>query len=257
MEYRPPRKKKRTAIPQKAKLTAELLQEVASRCPLCSSTDVGVFELHHIDEDPSNHEKINLLPVCPTCHAKIDKKEITMEMVRTAKISSQNRHVRIEFVSATINTEKCHWQQREERCFYESRPGMYDIPSIGFTIINHFPTTMVLKTIRMFVKHLPSGLSGIPQASLVKTVATYRLQIKKQGENIYPLQEPLQIPAGTAAKFETEVYSVVFEKDEVGPIGRFVLYFTFDFNADVSLTIPPIFLNSSAENDPLIVRMIG
>lgn len=114
-------KNKRTPIPQKTKLRAELQQEIASRCPFCSSEHVGEFELHHIDENPANHEKVNLLLVCPTCHAKIGKKEITMQMARAAKINSLNRHVKIEFVSATVDVNKCHWYQREERCFYEAQ----------------------------------------------------------------------------------------------------------------------------------------
>lgn len=251
-------KKTRTSIPQRTKLMAELLQEVNSRCPFCSSLDVGVFHLHHIDEDPSHHDKNNLLPVCPTCHAKIDKKDITMEMVRAAKISALNRHVKIEFVSAVIAEEQCRWYQEKENCFYKGDNDKPGIPVISFTLINHFPNTVVLKTIRMYVKHLPSGLSGIPQAAALNSVFKYRLYMKKLGENIYPLQQPLQIPAEVAAKFDAEVYSKMVGDIDIAPIGRYVLYFTFDFSGGISLTIPPVFLNCCGENEPLTIwRNIG
>jgi hypothetical protein len=32
-----------------------------------------IFEIHHIDENRSNNEFINLLMVCPTCHSKLLK----------------------------------------------------------------------------------------------------------------------------------------------------------------------------------------
>ncbi len=41
-----------------------------------SDTDVGDFDIHHIDENSSNHCISNLLPVCTTCHSKINKGDI-------------------------------------------------------------------------------------------------------------------------------------------------------------------------------------
>jgi 5-methylcytosine-specific restriction endonuclease McrA len=72
-------KKKRAGIPTK---TRSLLQkEIKSICPFCPSEDVDHFEIHHIDENPSNNIFENLLMVCPTCHSKITKEDITREQV--------------------------------------------------------------------------------------------------------------------------------------------------------------------------------
>lgn len=252
-----PNKKGRTAIPMQRKLLAELQKEIHSRCPFCRSEEVGVFELHHIDDDPSHNDRNNLLLICPTCHAKIDKKIIPMETVRDAKTNAVNQDIQIEFVSAIVAEDQCRWYQEKERCFYKGDNDKPEIPVISFTLINHFNHTVVLKTIRMFVKHLPSGLNGIPEASALNSVIKYRLYMKKPGENIYPLQNPLQIPTGVAAKFDTEVYSKMVGDIDIAPIGRYVLYFTFDFSGGISLTIPPIFLNCSGENEPLIIRRVG
>ncbi|OQP56450.1 HNH endonuclease signature motif containing protein [Niastella populi] len=251
-------KKIRTPIPKLRKVLAELQQEINSLCPLCFSEEVGVFELHHIDENPAHNEKNNLLLVCPTCHAKIDKKIVSMEMVRNAKTMALNRNSQIEFVSAIIDEEQCRWYQKNERCFYKGEPGKPEIPVIGFTLINHSPKTVVMKTIRMFAKHLPSGLSGIPHASALKSAVKYRLCITKLGEKLYPLRSPLQIPAGLAAKFDTEIYCKMVGDLDIAPVGRYVLYLSFYFNGNNILTAPPVFLNCSGENEPLmIMRNIG
>lgn len=80
-------KKTRISIPKVNKVRAELQREIASACPFCDSTDVGHFEIHHIDENPSNNENGNLLLLCPTCHSKITKGDIPVTEVFKKKIS--------------------------------------------------------------------------------------------------------------------------------------------------------------------------
>lgn len=55
--------KKRVIIPAKVRKT--VLSEFNHRCAICG-TDKP--HLHHIDEDPSNNDPMNLLPLCPNCH---------------------------------------------------------------------------------------------------------------------------------------------------------------------------------------------
>jgi hypothetical protein len=56
-------KPKRTGIP---KATREaVLQEYRHRCAVCGEANP---QLHHIDEDRTNHSTENLLPLCPNCH---------------------------------------------------------------------------------------------------------------------------------------------------------------------------------------------
>jgi len=78
-------KKKRTRPRQLAKLRAELQQEIESKCPFCESMEVGHFEIHHLDENPGNHEMTNLLLLCPTCHSKITKGDISCDDVYAKK----------------------------------------------------------------------------------------------------------------------------------------------------------------------------
>lgn len=79
--------KSRISIPQLAKVRAILQKEVGSVCPFCQNDDVGHFEIHHIDENPTNNEMGNLLLLCPTCHSKITKGDITSIDVYKKKLS--------------------------------------------------------------------------------------------------------------------------------------------------------------------------
>jgi hypothetical protein len=55
--------KRRPAIPKAVK--DKVLQEFNHRCAICG---LDRPQLHHIDEDPSNNEPLNLIPLCPNCH---------------------------------------------------------------------------------------------------------------------------------------------------------------------------------------------
>ena len=79
--------KARTNIPQLAKVKANLQKEIGSVCPFCDNEEVGHFEIHHIDENPSNNEVGNLLLLCPTCHSKITKGDISSIDVYKKKVS--------------------------------------------------------------------------------------------------------------------------------------------------------------------------
>ncbi len=74
---------KRKSIPQKTKML--LQKETQSLCPFCESTDVAHFQFHHIDEDPQNNDAYNLLMLCPTCHSKITKGDISRQEVENKK----------------------------------------------------------------------------------------------------------------------------------------------------------------------------
>lgn len=78
-------RKERRKIPKETKIRAELQLEIGSQCPFCSSKEVGHFHIHHIDENPSNNDISNFLLICPTCHSRITKGDITKEKVLLKK----------------------------------------------------------------------------------------------------------------------------------------------------------------------------
>lgn len=75
--------KRRKSIPLKTR--AVLQKEINSKCPFCFNEDVEHFQIHHIDEDPSNNEHGNLLMLCANCHSKITKGDISLGIVVARK----------------------------------------------------------------------------------------------------------------------------------------------------------------------------
>jgi hypothetical protein len=75
-------KRRKTIQP---KIRAALQKEINSECPFCQNRDVGHFVVHHIDENPENNKSTNLLMVCPICHSKITKGDISQTEVSGVK----------------------------------------------------------------------------------------------------------------------------------------------------------------------------
>lgn len=243
--------KRRVPIPKEKKLRAELQKEINSVCPFCDNGDVGHFEIHHIDEDPSNNEITNLILLCPTCHSKITKGDISNGRVVSVKENSTVKSIGVEFVSATVDNENCSWAcTNTPNTFFNSDIDKSPFPVISFTLINHTRRTLVLKTIRLKVKKLPSGIHGIPKAHILKSLTKYKFGIDDSiDENIYQLLEPLQLPANQAMKFDIELYEKISITEVAAPNGRNILFFTFDFSNEIKILIPKIFLNCTDENE--------
>ncbi|HLP52838.1 MAG TPA: HNH endonuclease [Chitinophagales bacterium] len=85
MNNTPKKKPKRTSIPQERILRPRLQKEIGSRCPFCPSEDISHFEIHHIDEDRTNHIYENLLLLCKHCHSKFTKREWDLRKGREKK----------------------------------------------------------------------------------------------------------------------------------------------------------------------------
>jgi hypothetical protein len=55
--------KTRTNVPKGVR--EQVLKEYRHRCAICATDRPQV---HHVDENPSNNDPLNLLPLCPNCH---------------------------------------------------------------------------------------------------------------------------------------------------------------------------------------------
>ena len=58
--------KVRISIP--TKISDKVLKEFNHRCAKCGTDNP---HLHHIDENPSNNDPLNLIPLCPCCGPSI------------------------------------------------------------------------------------------------------------------------------------------------------------------------------------------
>src|SRR5438105_1928851 len=68
--------KRRVSIPAATK--RRIMIEAAFRCGLdrCA-TPGGPLDIHHIDEDPSNNDEMNLLVLCAGHHAQVTRCDIS------------------------------------------------------------------------------------------------------------------------------------------------------------------------------------
>lgn len=243
----------RTAIPQRAKKFAELLTLTRNICPFCGMDDFNTFEFHHINGDSSCHELSNLILVCPSCHTKIEKKFISLSDVQLIKLRMINHSFGVDFISAVV--DPCSgWVEHKKNCFFSDNIQPEPHPVIGFTIINHLPRTMVLHRIKLNITPLPHGLSGIPQATVLKSLIKYRLCIRSLQGNDFPLTDPIQLPAKSAVKFEIELYTLMSDGSEVAIGGRLILHFVFEFDDQFKLTLPDLFLNCTDAKEPLTIK---
>lgn len=252
-------KNQRRKIPQQAMVKAKLQQAICSRCPFCSSEEVGHFEIHHIDEDPSNNQIENLILICPTCHSKITKGEILQSSVLIAKEQTSTPKAPIEIASIATNTESCGWLPYNiENSFYNPNRGNGSFPILKFSFINHFQRTVLLKGINLDAFHLPRGLSGLEWPRKLKSSESYEVAIPNNNctTNLI-LNEELEIPAGMAFKFEV----VLFQLDDNGekyPVNhRVVLNFSFVFNNRIVINSPEVCLNCKSRNEEMVISHLS
>ena len=76
-------KKRRTKPPRTVE--KEIYQEAGSKCAFCPVTKVASLEVHHIDGNPTNNGRENLILVCANCHSEITRGVISEADVRLKK----------------------------------------------------------------------------------------------------------------------------------------------------------------------------
>jgi len=241
-------KKPRKKIPTKVR--AELQREINSKCPFCDSMDVGQFEVHHIDEDPANSNFSNLILVCPNCHSKITKHEITKEQVENVKKSLPNSVNDIEFASVFMD-KSCSWIADDNLPyrFYNRFNNKTQLPLLNFSFINHRKQVVVLTAVHIKTKKLRSGLTGIDKPFILMPSSKCQIPISYSKQGIkHLLKEQLAIPSEHPFQFQVQL----FYKDDgetYNITGKNILSFTFIFNDKLDIKIPNIYLNCKSENE--------
>ena len=247
-------KKNRTKIPQVNKVRAILQKEINSKCPNCENTDVGHFEIHHIDENPENNQIENLILLCRICHSKITKKDIQIDEVKKWKNNLVNRNSDIQFISVTIDNENCGWEAIKGAInAFEAVRFKSPFPILNFTFINNSERTILLTNIELKNRRLPVGLSGPPieVPTILRPTIKYKIRLPEDGETINTtLNDEIIIPKNTAFKFQVEIFNDYMERF-MPPHNKYAIYFKFGFNNDFYIDIPKILLNSSMDYEKL------
>lgn len=250
-------KKNRQRIPQETKVRAQLQQEINSGCPFCDNREVGHFQIHHIDENPQNNLVSNLILICPTCHSKITKGDISQKEVKNIK--SQLPNLKIEFITVGIDSKNCSWTTYDNvpNAFLDHESKKSPFPILNFSLINHTKQTILLTGIQIGAKHLYSGLSGIPRPSILRSAIKYKFPIPNgEKEVIHQLEKQLEIPSEQAFKFQIELFEDGMNNEKYEIHGRKVLYFSFKFGAFI-IKAPNIFLNCKSENEKMKLVLLS
>lgn len=252
--------KKRKSIPVKTILL--LQKEINSKCPFCDNEDVDHFETHHIDENPEHNETLNLLRLCPICHSKITKGDITKEQVIAVKLGLTKQN--IEIYKIAVDNNICAWEA------YSNIPNAFHLvagknkspfPIFQFGLINHHNKTVVLNALEMRVNYLYSGLSGIatPVSGPVAKMEVKKLIIRsdKEVHFIEDFQD-IEIPAGKSILYQVELlHATVNNLEFLIPDTRKVLFFTLKFSNNITVNLPKILANTKNENEGLPIALLG
>jgi hypothetical protein len=248
-------------IKQETKIRSLLQKEINSRCPMpsCDSTDVEHFQIHHIDEDPTNDDFPNLILVCPTCHSKITKGDIPKKTVELIKKKLPTSKQSIQFVTVTIDSKNCSWMACEDvqNAFKNINNNKSPFPILSFSFINHTKKTTLLTALQLKAKNLYGGISGIPKPHILKSIIKYNLGLPNTNEvTKLLLEDQIVVPAERAFKFQVQLYENWNE--QTFPIeGKKVLFFTFEFNGNILIEVPKIFLNCRSEDEKFTIQVIS
>ena len=247
-------KGKRKEIPQKNKVKANLQKEINSVCPICYNTDVGHFQIHHIDENHSNNDTSNLLLLCPICHSKITKGDILMNDVIDVKKGLNRKNEKVQFISVNVDSDNCSWQPiKNVPNAFEAIKMKSFFPIFNFSFINQTNKTILLTNIIIKTKRLPIGLAGpgIPLPNILRPTIKYKIKMPDGGETTNTvLSEEIEIPQGRAFKFQIELYHESMERFKP-PFNKDVLHIELGFNNDFYIKVPKILLNTKEDFDQL------
>ena len=123
------------------RMRARLQKEIGSECPFCGSQEVDTFEVHHLNEDPSDDRFENELMVCPTCHAKITAGTISRDETMTKK----------------VELAKC---TKEEPSDETARVSSVSMRDVGFAIVGNNNRVTTVTPRKQVVKYPPDCIGG-------------------------------------------------------------------------------------------------
>jgi len=243
----------RIPIPNKNKIRSILQQEINSICPFCDNKDVEHFHIHHIDENNSNNIINNLILLCPLCHSKITKGDIAKSHVQKIKNELPNKNS-IEIASISIDSNNCNWIRFDDTplAFFEKNNNKSPFPIFNFVLINHSNKTVIFTDINLLSKMLYSGFSGLPKPNVLKSLATFKIQLPINNITRFQLPNEIEFPPKSSMKFQIQLYDFdSYENKIINIHGRHVVNFSFIFNNSITVNLPTVFLNCKYDNQPL------
>ncbi|MGD8780720.1 MAG: HNH endonuclease signature motif containing protein [Ignavibacteria bacterium] len=174
--------KKRKNIPPKIK--SELLKEFNHKCAICGTDKPHI---HHIDENPSNNDINNLIPLCPNCHLKDQHNP-------TDSIPYYKLKLFREYKDPTILCSKFHPLYARMVYLFDINEGSEDqglidrteelIKFISFLNMGGFYKDEISKLIRSGVRNYSSGS---PTLTRMRYETEYREKLLNNRNRVFQL----------------------------------------------------------------------
>lgn len=122
--------------------------------------------------------------MCPNCHSKITKGDISQTEVQSVKLNLPN-NIKVEIAAITIDKKNCCWEPYGNiiNAFVKrNNKDKSPYPILNFSLINHSPRTILMREISLQVKYLCSGLSGLvsPKPEILKSIATFKYNVPQK-----------------------------------------------------------------------------
>lgn len=165
----------------------------------------------------------------------------------------------IELVGINIDESACSWYPYEghENVFYDRESTTSPFPVFDFTFINHWNNTIVLKAINLFAKKLYGGLSGLSlPPTKVESVHTYQMKFDYSKKNVLRTIPPIQIGADQAFRFKIQL-ALQRNGETVQIEGPNILFFSFDFNSNVTVVAPKVLLNTATDSNKIKLVLLS
>lgn len=165
----------------------------------------------------------------------------------------------IEILNIEVDSQNCSWIKDDDfdYVFWDTPSEKSPFPIFDFSFFNNSINVVVLSEIRLKIKNLYSGLSGLPtEISVIKPFAKYEIFLDKKREYYKPKNfEPIGISPNYPFRLQIQVFNQ--GKDCYYELStRYLFYFEFYFNNNLTLKSPALYLNTKNENDTIEIRFL-
>ena len=168
---------------------------------------------------------------------------------------------KIEFVSVVVDKEKCSWYADEAndnvfRLDYDKDLNPHIV--LNWSFINHSENTIILKGIRHSTTGLFSGISGVPQPSILKSLIQYEIPLEfDKGEQRFNIVNQIQVPAKQAFQFQILPFYYSRGNQKYPLKSRLFIDFHFDFSGNQTVKAPRLFFNCESEDEEVKLLKLG
>lgn len=199
--------------------------------------------------------------LCPTCHSKITKGDVTESEVSKVKFRLSQRGSIVVLEDVILKSRYCSWKisGKDDYSFIRTSGSQTGKPIFEFRFINHSNKTVILKSIESFLNVVPSSLNGVGEPDSmygspgpVRSIITYDLKVEYDERVVHRPETTIEVQSKRAFSFQTMFYTGR-GKDKLNITGRTTLDVVFRFSDGHEVVAPTLFLNCDNTQGPKLL----